>query len=113
MSCFCAMCPYCMSLTTPSCAMCPRLPLQAMADDEAAAAVQAILEGNEEVVQLQVHAGNISSGRPPGQCAKEQGGGGGRGIRVTCIVIKSPIILTPLFWGFGYALTAAARRRGK
>ena len=31
-----------------------------------------MLEGNEEVVQLQLRAGNISSGRPAGQCAKEQ-----------------------------------------
>ena len=34
--------------------------------------VEAMLEGNEEVVQLQLRAGNISSGRPAGQCAKEQ-----------------------------------------
>ena len=61
-----------MSLTTPSCAVCPRLPLQAMADDEPATDVEAMLEGNEEVVQLQLRAGNISSGRPAGQCAKEQ-----------------------------------------
>ena len=31
-----------------------------------------MLEGNEEVVQHQLRAGNISLGRPAGQCAKEQ-----------------------------------------
>ena len=31
-----------------------------------------MLEGNEEVVQLLLRAGNFSSGRPAGQCAKEQ-----------------------------------------
>ena len=46
-----------------------------MADDETAADVtdvEAMLEGNEEVVQHQLRAGNISSGRAAGQCAKEQ-----------------------------------------
>jgi len=43
-----------------------------MADDEPATDVEAMLEGNEEVVQLQMRAGNISTGRPAGQCAKEQ-----------------------------------------
>ena len=52
--------------------MCPRLPLQAMADDEPAAEMEAMLEGNEEVVQHQLRAANISSGRLAGQCTKEQ-----------------------------------------
>jgi hypothetical protein len=43
-----------------------------MADDEPATDVEAMLEGNEEVVQLQLRAGNISSGGPAGQCAQEQ-----------------------------------------
>ena len=37
--------------------MCPRLPLQAMADDEPAPEVEAMLEGNEDVVQLQLITG--------------------------------------------------------
>ena len=34
--------------------------------------MEAMLEGNEEVVQHQLRAANISSGRLAGQCTKEQ-----------------------------------------
>ena len=34
--------------------------------------MQAMLESNDEVVQMQVRAGNVSLGRAAGQCAKEQ-----------------------------------------
>ena len=51
-------------------------------------ALDALLKGKEDIVELQTRAANVSSGRAAAQCAVadksgKRGGGRGRGRRVT------------------------------